>query len=89
MSIIDSAEEKKFLVRCSYIEIYNEDIHDMLAKEKKVKKELKESPDKGNLFEKGVFIKDLSIMVCKTADELDKFMTIGNNSRSTGETLMN
>ncbi len=47
MSIIDTAEQKKFLVRCSYIEIYNEDIHDMLAKDKKVKKELKESPDKG------------------------------------------
>ena len=23
MSVIDNAEEKKFLVRCSYIEIYN------------------------------------------------------------------
>lgn len=29
---ITSAEEgKRFLVRCSYLEIYNEEIHDLLA----------------------------------------------------------
>ncbi len=47
MSIIDVAEEKKFLVRCSYIEIYNEDIHDLISKDVKQKKDLKESPDRG------------------------------------------
>ncbi|MFN9941310.1 MAG: hypothetical protein ACK56I_17705, partial [bacterium] len=47
MSIIDMAEEKKFLVRCSYIEIYNEDIHDLISKDIKQKKDLKESPDRG------------------------------------------
>ena len=43
MGIIDSAEEKKFLVRCSYIEIYNEDVHDLISKDPKQKKDLKES----------------------------------------------
>jgi hypothetical protein len=28
-------------------------------------------------------------MPCKSAEELDKWMNIGNNSRSTGATLMN
>jgi hypothetical protein len=59
MSVIENAEEKKFLVRCSYIEIYNEEIHDLLSKDVKEKKDLKESPDKG------LFIKDLSMNVCK------------------------
>jgi kinesin family protein 3/17 len=53
MSVIYNTEEKKFLVRCSYIEIYNEDIHDLLSKDVKERKDLKESPDKG------LFIKDL------------------------------
>ena len=65
MSVIDNAEEKKFLVRCSYIEIYNEDIRDLLSKDTKEKKDLKESP------EKGLFIKDLCMMVCKTIDDFE------------------
>ena len=83
MGVIDQEVDKQFLIRCSFIEIYNEDIHDLLAKENKAKKEMKESPDKG------VFIKDLNMMVCKSVDELDKWMNMGNNSRSVGATLMN
>ncbi len=33
MNIIETTSEKKFLVSCSYIEIYNEDIHDLLGKD--------------------------------------------------------
>ena len=32
INIINLASDKKFLVRCSYIEIYNEEIHDLLGK---------------------------------------------------------
>lgn len=28
---IESTEEKTFLIRCSYIEIYNEEIHDLIG----------------------------------------------------------
>ena len=41
-------------MRCSYLEIYNEEIHDLLGKDCKYRMELKESP------ERGVFIKDLT-----------------------------
>jgi kinesin family protein 3/17 len=46
-------------VRCSYLEIYNEEIHDLLnenaanPRKQPTKLELKEDP------EKGVFVKDL------------------------------
>ena len=83
MSVIDNAEEKKFLVRCSYIEIYNEEIHDLLSKDVKERKDLKESPDKG------LFIKDLSMNVCKQIEDMDQYMSIGNKNRTTGATLMN
>jgi len=28
---IESADDKTFLIRCSYIEIYNEEIHDLIG----------------------------------------------------------
>ena len=31
INIVNSANEKKFLLRCSYIEIYNENVCDLLS----------------------------------------------------------
>ena len=45
--------------------------------------EMKESPDQG------VFIKDLTILIVKSVQELDMYMKQGTNTRSTGETAMN
>lgn len=83
LKIIDNTMNKNFLVRCSFIEIYNEEIRDLLSGTTKTKCDLKESPDKG------VFIKDCSMIIVKSYQEMDKYMTIGNKNRSTGETLMN
>ena len=50
VSCCDSQTDKKFLLRCSFIEIYNEEIRDLLSDDHKSKKDLKESPDKGAFF---------------------------------------
>jgi hypothetical protein len=47
MNLIDISKDKKFLIRCSYIEIYNEEIRDLLSSNTKCKRELKENSDKG------------------------------------------
>jgi kinesin family protein 3/17 len=47
---------KKFLVRCSYLEIYNEDIRDLLGEDIEKKLDLKENE------KKSVYVKDLSII---------------------------
>jgi len=77
----------KFLVRCSYLEIYNEEIHDLLVdvpKGKEHKKlELKEDPDKG------VFVKDLSQGMVTSIPEIEKAMTFGTLNRKTASTNMN
>lgn len=44
---IDSCENMKYLVHASYLEIYNEDIRDLLGKDVTKKLTLKEHPDRG------------------------------------------
>ena len=53
-------ESLEFLVRASYLEIYNEEIRDLLSKNPHNKLELKESPDSG------VYVRDLTSYVVKT-----------------------
>lgn len=83
INIVESANDKNFLVRCSYMEIYNEEIHDLLGKDVKARMELKESPDKG------VFVKDLTKNVVKSTAEMEKWMNIGTDNRSVAATAMN
>ena len=75
--------EKKFLVRCSYVEIYNEEIRDLLGNDPNANHELKENP------QKGVFVKDLSIPTVKSIREIQHMMDMGNSLRKTGQTAMN
>ena len=74
-----------FLVRCSYLEIYNEEIHDLLVEQKKgVKKlDLKEGPSSG------VFVKDLTCIIVKSIPEIERAMNFGTNNRKTAATNMN
>jgi Kinesin motor domain len=80
---IESTTHKNFLIRCSFIEIYNEEIHDLIGPDVKAKLELKESTDKG------VFIKGLSMQIVKSIPEIEKLMNYGSKNRSVGETAMN
>ncbi|XP_021565533.1 LOW QUALITY PROTEIN: kinesin-like protein KIF17 [Carlito syrichta] len=45
---VQCAENTKFLVQASYLEIYNEDVRDLLGTDTKQKLELKEHPDPNN-----------------------------------------
>lgn len=75
--------DKKFLVRCSYVEIYNEEIRDLLGPDPNAKLDLKENP------QKGVFVKDLTIITVKSIREIDEMMNKGNSLRIVGQTAMN
>lgn len=44
---ISVTDDVKFLVLASYIEIYNEEVRDLLSSDNKRRLELKESPDRG------------------------------------------
>lgn len=83
--IIENSDsnDKKFLVRCSYIEIYNEQVLDLLAKDNHKPLNVRQSKDKG------IFIQDLKFVVSKGTEGLIKAMDKGNGRRSVGATAMN
>ncbi|CAL8340955.1 unnamed protein product [Merluccius merluccius] len=80
---IQCAENAKFLVRASYLEIYNEEVRDLLGSDPKQKMELKEHP------ERGVYVRDLSMHAVHGVGECERLMERGWRSRAVGCTLMN
>ena len=77
-SHIGRTNNKQFLIRASYLEIYQEEIRDLLVKGEKKHLELKERPDTG------VYIKDLQQFVCKSITEIQHVMHVGNQNRAVG-----
>ena len=86
--VIEQEEtDKKFLVRCSYLEIYNEEVYDLLTEHKK-----NVMPEKLELHEgaeKGVFVKGLKWLIVKSIPEMEQAMNFGTSNRKTASTKMN
>ncbi|XP_029585404.1 kinesin-like protein KIF3B [Salmo trutta] len=80
---ISRSQNQQYLVRASYLEIYREEVRDLLCKDNNKKLDLKENPDSG------VYVKDLSSVVSKNVMEIEHVMNIGDQSRSVGFTNMN
>ncbi|CAG5037147.1 unnamed protein product [Parnassius apollo] len=81
--IAKAKDDEKFLVCVTYLEIYNEEVRDLLGNNPHQSLEVKERPDIG------VFVKDLTGYVVHNADELEKIMAVGNKNRHIGATAMN
>ena len=82
MNVIESRKELQFLVSVSFLEIYNENIRDLLT-EGEERLEIKEDKNKG------LYVQDLSKVACKSADEMLAVMFKGDKNRSVGATAMN
>nr|XP_040048342.1 kinesin-like protein KIF3B [Gasterosteus aculeatus aculeatus]XP_040048344.1 kinesin-like protein KIF3B [Gasterosteus aculeatus aculeatus] len=80
---ISRSQNQQYLVRASYLEIYQEEIKDLLSKDQTRRLELRERPDTG------VYVKDLSSFVTKSVREIERVMNVGNQNRSVGATNMN
>ncbi|CAL5088326.1 unnamed protein product [Urochloa decumbens] len=81
--IVDSVHmDREFLVRMSYMEIYNEDINDLLVPEHR-KLQIHES------IEKGIFVAGLREEIVTCAGQVMDFMSFGESHRHIGETNMN
>ncbi|KAL4490988.1 hypothetical protein ABPG72_008724 [Tetrahymena utriculariae] len=81
--VIEGTPSKQFLVRASFLELYNEEIRDLLAKNAKNKLQLHENPDSG------VYVKDLSSFIIQNPNEMNKKLADGRENRKVGATKMN
>ena len=70
-------------MRASFLEIYNENVRDLLAKDQTKTCELKETSDKG------VYVAGLTTFVVKSPAEMNNILQVGKKNRSVGATLMN
>jgi kinesin family protein 1/kinesin family protein 3/17 len=80
--------EKRFLVVCSFFEIYNEIIYDLLDDK------ARQNSSAGGLQVKehavlGIYVKGLQEIVVETADKIKELMAQGAGNRTTGSTQMN
>jgi hypothetical protein len=74
----------KFLIRASYLEIYNEQIRDLLTTQmSEARLELKEHPDRG------VYVKDLTQHEVANMSNIITLMARGSGNRHVGATAMN
>ncbi|XP_027000758.1 kinesin-like protein KIF3B [Tachysurus fulvidraco] len=80
---ISRSQNQQYLVRASYLEIYQEEVRDLLAKDQSRRLELKERPDTG------VYVKDLSSFDTGCVEAIEHVMDVGNQNRSVGSTNMN
>ncbi|EPB66314.1 kinesin motor domain protein [Ancylostoma ceylanicum] len=77
-------QDTTFLVRVSYLEIYNEELRDLLAKDGHgANLEIKEKADVG------VYVKNLISIIVGSASQMQKLMEFGNKNRKVGATKMN
>ena len=79
---IQCDSNKQFLVRASYLEIYQEEIRDLLSKNGSAKLDLKEKDNT-------VYVKDLSTFVVKTPEDMMEVFNEGQLNRHVGATNMN
>lgn len=70
LAVAQVSEQQQFLVRASFLEIYNEEVRDLLSKNPKNKLELKERK------EQGVYVKGLNSFVVKSVAEITSVLEV-------------
>ncbi|KAI3505372.1 hypothetical protein L1887_27484 [Cichorium endivia] len=80
--MIQQEMDREFLLRMSYMEIYNEEINDLLAPEHR-KLQIHES------IERGIFVAGLKEEIVTSPKQVLEFMDFGEAHRHIGETNMN
>ncbi|XP_055801402.1 kinesin-like protein KIN-7O isoform X2 [Solanum dulcamara] len=81
-NFIEEEIDREFLLRMSYMEIYNEEINDLLAPEHR-KLQIHES------IERGIFVAGLREEIVASPDQVLELMDFGESHRHIGETNMN
>ena len=80
---VAQSPDTEFLIRVSFLEIYNEEIHDLLSQDAATKLDVKENVDTG------FYVKDLNLSIVKGIEKMSEIMISGRKNRHTGQTNMN
>eukprot|EP01083_Nonionella_stella_P288157 980686_1 len=80
--INEESGDSNFLVRASFLEIYNDDVYDLLSKSTRQKLDVKEGKD-------GFYVPDLTAYGLKSVKEVLKVLRKGTKNRTVGATKMN
>lgn len=81
--IANSSEDRSFIVKVTYLEIYNEEVRDLLGLDPNKRLQIKERTDIG------VYVKDLTGFTVDSVESISQLMEHGNKNRITRSTLMN
>mmetsp|Transcript_5285 Transcript_5285/g.9374 ORF Transcript_5285/g.9374 Transcript_5285/m.9374 type:complete len:798 (-) Transcript_5285:510-2903(-) len=84
----EASAHKRFLVRASYLQIYNDVIYDLLKPSNTSGLQIRED-DKNKHQSKGVYVEGLSEWVVRSPQEITKLMAAGASLRATGKTKLN
>lgn len=77
-NLIKATYNTNYLIRVSFLELYNEEVRDLLAKNQKQKLDIREDP------ETGFYVKDLSTFVVKSPKEMIDLMERGRDLKVVG-----
>src|SRR5690349_20794139 len=82
--VAQAGSNTEFLVRMTFLEIYKEEVFDLLNKEDRVKMDVKEDTKIGAFV-----VPDLSEYVAKSPADMMKILKRGQKARKVGATNMN
>lgn len=80
---IEATSQTQFLVSCTMLELYNEEVYDLLVEKDKNKLDVKENVGTG------FYVKNLSVHDMKSAKECLHLLESGSKNRKKAETQMN
>lgn len=80
---VKSTRDIEFLVRCSYLELYNEVVRDLLDTKTDKTCDIRQDP------KKGIFVNNLSEVVVDTAEKIQAVLDRGLSGRTVAATAMN
>ena len=84
---ITMSKDKKFMVSATFLEIYNDEIRDLIEGNGETKLELKEKVKENG--EKEVYVQDISNNIVQSIEDVNNLLERGRGNRKKGATLMN
>lgn len=81
--IADSPETAEFMVKISVMEIYMEELRDLLNPENKNSMRIRSTPTKG------VYVEGITEVYVSSPEEVHSYLKVGKKNRSVGRTNMN